>query len=95
MKAVVHVDCLKIPFSFQLLSKQVDISCDGILGREFLENTGAQICYASGTLTFGTGSRKVSKTLLLVDAGGQTQGVKSLAEGKRSVMAHGEALEEK
>ena len=39
MKTVVHVNSLKIPFSFQLVSRQVDIPCDGILGRDFLENT--------------------------------------------------------
>jgi len=84
VKTVVHVESLKIPFSFQLVSKQVDISCDGILGRDFLENTGAQICYASGTLTFGTGSSKVSKTLLPIDAGGQTQRVRRLALPSRT-----------
>ena len=73
-----HVDSLKIPFSFQLVGKQVDSPCDGILGRDFFENTGAQICYASGTLTLGTGSSKVSKTLSPIGAGSQTQGVRSL-----------------
>ena len=84
VKTVVHVDSLEIPFLFQLVSKQVDIPCDGILGRDFLENTGAQICYASGTLTFGTGSGKVSKTLLPMGAGSQTQGVRRLALPSRT-----------
>jgi hypothetical protein len=63
LKTVVNVDSLKIPFMFQLVSKQVDIPCDGILGRDFLENAGATISYASGTLTVGTGSNKFSKTV--------------------------------
>lgn len=33
VKTNVHVGSLKIPFTFELVSKQVDISCDGILGR--------------------------------------------------------------
>jgi len=63
VKTVVNGDFLKIPFTFHLVSKQVDIPCDGILGRDFFEKAGAQICYASGTLTFGTGSSKVINTL--------------------------------
>jgi hypothetical protein len=27
---------VEIPFTFQLVSKQVDIKCDGILGRDFI-----------------------------------------------------------
>ena len=84
VKTVVHLDSLKMPFSFQLVGKQVDIACDGILGRDFFENTGAQICYASGTLTFGTGSSKVSKTLLPLETGSQTQGVRRLALPRRT-----------
>jgi hypothetical protein len=70
-KTVVNVDSLKIPSTFQLVSKQVDIPCDGILGRDFLENAGATICYASGTLTFRNGSDKVSKTV--ADNSGETK----------------------
>jgi hypothetical protein len=49
VRTVVKADRLRIPFTFQLVNKQVDIPCDGILGRDFLEHAGAQICYASGT----------------------------------------------
>jgi len=35
VQTVVSVDSLQIPFAFQLVSKQVDIPCDGILGRDF------------------------------------------------------------
>jgi hypothetical protein len=68
VQTVVKADFLKIPFTLQLVNKQVDIPCDGILGRDFLEHAGAQICYASGTLTFGTGRSKVSKPLSPISA---------------------------
>jgi hypothetical protein len=54
------------------------------LGRDFLEYAGAQICYASGTLTFGTGSSKVSKTLSPINAGSRTKGVRRLALPSRT-----------
>jgi len=43
---------LQIPFCFQLVSKQVDLLGDGILGRDFLKQMQAKICYQSRTLTF-------------------------------------------
>jgi hypothetical protein len=36
---------LKIPIRFQLVNRQLDIEEDGILGRDFLLETKAQICY--------------------------------------------------
>jgi len=33
VQTVVNMDYLKIPFTFQLAGKQVEIPCDGILGR--------------------------------------------------------------
>jgi hypothetical protein len=63
VKTVVNSDFLKIPSTFNLVSKQVDIPCDGILGRDFLKKAGAQICHASGTFTFGTGRSRVVKTV--------------------------------
>ena len=46
------VGALQIPFSFQLVSKQVDLVGDGILGRDFLQQMQAQICYRTKTITF-------------------------------------------
>ena len=37
--------------NFQLLNKQVDIPCDGILGRDFLQLAKAKLCYESRTVT--------------------------------------------
>jgi hypothetical protein len=84
VKTVVNADFLKIPFTFHLVSKQVDIPCDGILGRDFLEKAGAQICYASGTLTFGTGSSKVIITLAPINAERQTPRFRRLALSSRT-----------
>ena len=36
---------VSIPYRLQLVSKQVDLKCDGILGREFLKAMRARICY--------------------------------------------------
>ena len=43
---------LQFPFRFQLVSKQVDLLGDGILGRDFLKRMQAKICYQSKTLNF-------------------------------------------
>jgi len=40
-----------IVHDFQLVNKQVDIPCDGILGRDFLQRTRAKVCYESRTVT--------------------------------------------
>jgi len=42
---------MDIPFQFQLVSKQVDLKGDGILGCDFLELMLAQICYKERSLT--------------------------------------------
>jgi transposase InsO family protein len=78
VKTVVNADFLKIPFTFHLVSKQVDIPCDGILGRDFLKKAGAQICYASGTLVFGTGRSRVVKTLTPINGESGAPGIRRL-----------------
>jgi hypothetical protein len=42
----------QIPFCFQLVSNQIDLPGDGIVGRDFLKQTQARLCYVSKTLTF-------------------------------------------
>ena len=78
VETVVKAGFLKIPFTFQLVSKQVDAPCDGILGRDFLERAGAKICYATRTLTLGTDSDKVSKALLPLSTEGLTRTIRRL-----------------
>ena len=39
-----------IAHKFQLVHKQVDLPCEGIVGRDFLQRTQVKICYATGTL---------------------------------------------
>ena len=43
---------IDIPFRFQLVSKQVDLKGDGILGRDFFKSMQARICYKERSLTF-------------------------------------------
>ena len=76
--AVMYEGTVRIPFTFQLVGKQADISCDGILGRDFLAQAGANICYERGTLTLGLGSNKVHKVLTSVNARGQARRVRRL-----------------
>jgi hypothetical protein len=40
-----------VPHNFHLVSKHVDIPCDRILGRDFLQNANANICYTLRTVT--------------------------------------------
>ena len=77
---------MKIPFTFQLVGKQVDIPCDGILGRDFLTRVGANISYEKGTLTLGSGSNKIHKVLTAVNAGEQTKGGRKLELPGRTEM---------
>jgi hypothetical protein len=50
-----------ITHEFQLVGKQVDIHCDGILGRDFFQNTKAIICYGTQSVRLnGEAVRMVS-----------------------------------
>ena len=55
---------IDIPFQFQLVSKQVDLKGDGILGRDFLESMHAQICYKEQSLTFRHAGCLMNKKLI-------------------------------
>jgi len=54
---------LQIPFRFQLVSKQVDLLGDEILGRDFLKQMQTKICYQSMTLTFTYTGVTITKSL--------------------------------
>ena len=43
---------LSIPYRLQLVSKHVDLRCDGILVRDFLQAMRASICYKERALVF-------------------------------------------
>ena len=46
---MVNGDFLKISFTFHLVSKQVDIPCDGIFGRDFFEKAGIDLLCVGDT----------------------------------------------
>jgi len=48
----IRADGVDIPYSFQLVSQQVDLQGDGILGHDFLKVMQAHICYKERLLTF-------------------------------------------
>jgi hypothetical protein len=45
---------LKIEFKFKLVNKQVDLAYDGIIGRDFLQETRATIYFKNNTVVFDT-----------------------------------------
>jgi hypothetical protein len=51
IKAKVRLGGESFAHDFQLVSKQVEIPCDGILGRDFFRRTKAKICYATRVVT--------------------------------------------
>jgi hypothetical protein len=57
------VGSLQIPFRFQIVSKQFDLLGDGNLGRDFLKQMQAKICYQSTTLTFTYAGVTITKSL--------------------------------
>jgi hypothetical protein len=59
----VRTDGLEIPYSFQLVSQQVDLKGDGILGRDFLKVMQAHICYNEKLLTFQYRGNTIRKKL--------------------------------
>ena len=59
----IRADGLEIPYSFQLVSQQVDLKGDGILGHYFLKVMQAHICYKERLLTFQYKGSTVRKKL--------------------------------
>ena len=55
---------MSIPCRLQLISKQVDLKGDGILGRDFLKATRARICYREEVLIFQYKGVLVCKRLM-------------------------------
>jgi hypothetical protein len=54
---------LEIPYSFQLVSRQVDLRGDGILGRDFFKAMQAHIFYKEKLLNFQYNGTIVRKNL--------------------------------
>jgi hypothetical protein len=76
VQAVMYEGSVRIPF--QLVDKQMDFLCDGIIGRDFLAHTGAKICYKTGILTMGADSDKMHKVLSPIDAKSQPKVIRRL-----------------
>ena len=55
---------IDIPFHFQLVSRQVDLKGDGILGPDFFKSMQARICYTERSLTFQHEGRLMCKKLI-------------------------------
>jgi hypothetical protein len=50
IEAEMNLENSSIMQELQLVNKQVDIPCNGILGRDFFRNAKAQICYETHVL---------------------------------------------
>jgi hypothetical protein len=59
----IRAEGLEIPYSFQLVSQQVDLRGDGMLERDFLKVMQAHICYRERLLTFQCKGTTVRKKL--------------------------------
>jgi hypothetical protein len=64
---VMYEGSVRITFTFQLVDKQIDLPCDGILGRNFLAHAGTKILYETGILTPGTGSTTIHKVFSTIN----------------------------
>ena len=54
---------VNIPYSIQLVNKQVDLKGDGILGRDFLKTSQARVCYTEQVLVLQYKGVSVHKKL--------------------------------
>jgi hypothetical protein len=62
-EARIELSNISIVHYFQLVIKQVDIPCDGILGSDFLQRTKAKVWYELRTVTLnGETCKVVGKT---------------------------------
>jgi hypothetical protein len=53
VKAKVQLGNISVSYEFQLVQKQIDIPCDGIIGRDFLLCTKTRIYYGMQSVTIG------------------------------------------
>jgi len=51
LEAKIEIHNSSVVHGFQLVNKQVDIPCDGILGNDFLQHANTKFCYESRTAT--------------------------------------------
>jgi hypothetical protein len=73
IEAKIRLGSKSVTYSFQLISKQVDIPCDGILGCDFLQRARAKICYETRTvILYGEKYEMVNKAEKL-----RKQGIKA------------------
>jgi hypothetical protein len=76
---------LEIPMQFQLINKQVDIEGDGILGKDFLQNMKAQICYGNRTVKFKWKNHSFEKQLIChKEIGREDKEVRTITLKRRS-----------
>jgi hypothetical protein len=76
-EATIELGNNSIIHDFQLVNKQVDIACDGILGRDFLRSARAKICYETRTVTLKEKCEMVGKAKQL-----ETEGTKRMKIGR-------------
>ena len=63
IETLIQVEGLEIPYSFQLLIRQIDLGGDGIQGRDVFKVMQAHICYKERFLTFQYNGITVHKKL--------------------------------
>jgi hypothetical protein len=93
VQAFMYGGCVRIPFTFQRADKRIDLPCGGILGRDFLAHAGAKICYKTGILTLGPGSKKIHKVLSPIDNKNQPKRIQRLVVPRRAEILVGLSVE--
>jgi hypothetical protein len=91
IRANIVEELIQISFSFQLVSKQVDLVGDGILGRDFLQQLQAQICYRTKTITFAYEGVTVVKPLCNKPMGDEPRNLE-LREGRLKLLHRSETI---
>jgi hypothetical protein len=86
VKAEVEVGNNFVPFEFQLVNKQVDILCDGIIGRDFFLHTKAQICYDSQNVKVGRNALRMVNAVTLRSKSENVKSRKAQLKGKKRLL---------
>jgi hypothetical protein len=84
IEAEVQEGEFRVRFPFHLVNKQVDLVYDGILGKDFLQSTHANICYKKKRVTFEVDGHRVAKEMFSVTDKSVKEHPKSVRLPRRS-----------
>jgi hypothetical protein len=80
----IHEGTIEIPFPFHLVSKQVELVYDGIMGRDFLQHTKARVGFGNNTVTFRKNNEEWTERIFSGTLVKETKGSRKLTLPKRT-----------